>query len=223
MNWNITNYFLEAKENQNEYPLLHVKAAIGALVDAIIPNTPKLAEELGSIHLFGALDLHVDKYQIWLLEHFLMISAGKDVSRIYLAQATTEMLNLAAAKLTDIKGNKEPLNFTELSEKDIFAALAPSDRFRAISLLEKFKVNITELPIPFRNNLGFLFSIILSLTGYTLIGYYSEWSGYGSTLLELPEKRKLEHFPVGWEQAGYPGPSKGYHALRKYFDEKFTE
>ena len=50
----------------------------------------------------------------------------------------------------------------------------------------------------------------------TMMGYYSEWSGYGSTRLDEPNQRKLEYYPISWKQVGYPGPSLGYHALRSY-------
>jgi hypothetical protein len=50
---------------------------------------------------------------------------------------------------------------------------------------------------------------------FVMMGYYSEWSGYGSTRLEEPAQRRLEYNPLSWKQVGYPGPSLGYRALRK--------
>ncbi len=50
----------------------------------------------------------------------------------------------------------------------------------------------------------------------TMMGYYSEWSGYGTTRLNKPNQRILEYNPISWKQVGYPGPSLGYHALRAY-------
>jgi hypothetical protein len=57
-------------------------------------------------------------------------------------------------------------------------------------------------------------SAISMLDTYTLMGYYSEWSGYGTTKLNPPELRVLEFKPLSWLQIGYPGPSLGYRALR---------
>lgn len=55
-----------------------------------------------------------------------------------------------------------------------------------------------------------------SAAGTTMFGYYSEWSGYGTTRLAPPNERKFEYAPISWKQVEYPGPSLGYHALRPY-------
>lgn len=54
------------------------------------------------------------------------------------------------------------------------------------------------------------------LSRYTMMGYYSEWYGYGYgyTRLETPNNRILKFHPLSWKQVGYPGPSLGYRALR---------
>ena len=57
---------------------------------------------------------------------------------------------------------------------------------------------------------------IISVIPTTMMGYYSEWYGYGSTRLNEPNQRVLEFYPFSWKQVGYPGPSLGYHALRAY-------
>lgn len=104
-----------------------------AYVDAVIPRSPRLAEEYGKIQYFGALDLHTDEYLILTLNH------------------------------------------------------------NSISWAESES----------------------ALNRITMMGYYSEWSGYGSTRLEKPDQRRLEFFPISWKQVGYPGPSLGYRAFRK--------
>ena len=65
------------------------------------------------------------------------------------------------------------------------------------------------------NSYDIPFNITGSLNRFTMMGYYSEWYGYGSTRLEVPDQRRLEYFPLSWQQVGYPGPSLGYRALRK--------
>jgi hypothetical protein len=60
-----------------------------------------------------------------------------------------------------------------------------------------------------------ILSAISALNRFTMMGYYSEWSGYGSTRLAAPDQRILEFYPLSWEQVGYPGPSLGYRALRR--------
>lgn len=220
MNWNFFKPYFEMIKFQSKNILPQTSAAFRALVDAVVPNTPELADRQGSVQSFGALDLHIDEYQIWTLDHYLSFIIVAAEFNIYLANATAEMLNIAAKQLIDTEENKKPVNIASLPKEGAFAALEPSDRFRAITLLQQLKVDLSGLPIPFHNNPGF----ILGLTGIISIlatkGYYSEWSGYGSTRLETPEKRKIEHFPTGWKQVGYPGPSMGYHALRGYLIEK---
>lgn len=48
----------------------NVTATLRALVDAIIPYTPRLAYEQGAIQAVGGLYSHVDEYLGWSLDHF---------------------------------------------------------------------------------------------------------------------------------------------------------
>jgi len=182
----------------------HTQATFQALVDAIVPRTPRLAEEYGRIQYYGALDLYTDEYLIMSLNHYY----------IPLAKPTAQMLDVAAEQLVLIRGNERLLDFSMYPGGGTFAALAPSDRFRALTLLEQLQVNLTNLPIPFQDNPELVLSITFALNRFTLMGYYSEWSGYGSTRLDTPNQRILEYFPLNWQQVGYPGPSLGYRALR---------
>ena len=43
----------------------------------------------------------------------------------------------------------------------------------------------------------------------TMMGYYSEWFGYGSSRLNEPDQREMEYQPFSWQQVGYPGPNRG--------------
>ncbi len=174
-----------------------------AYVDAILPRTPGLAEEYGRIQYYGALDLFTDEYLIMSL------------NSLYnpIAIPTAEMLELAAEQLIFTDGYEENNN-REFNELSIFGQLTPLNRFRVLTLLEQFAVNSSELPIPFQENEAYIHFITSALNRFTMMGYYSEWSGYGSTRLNTPNQRILENFPVSWEQVGYPGPSLGYRALR---------
>lgn len=218
MDWTFFKPYFEVIKFQSRNSLPQTKAAFKELVDAIIPNTPDLAEKQGSIQLFGALDLHTDEYQVWSLNHYLSLVIVIKGFDIYLANATAEMLDIAARKLINTEENEKSVNSAVLPEEGAFAALEPSDRFRAITLLQQLNIDLATLPIPFHNNPGFALTVTGVITLLTVFGYYSEWSGYGSTRLESPENRKIEHFPTSWKQVGYPGPSKGYHALRGNYD-----
>ena len=176
-----------------------------AYVDAVIPRTPGLAEEFGRIQFFGALNLHTDEYVMLSLNYYY----------IPIAEPTAEMLDVAAEQLVIMDANKSLVNFSRFMGGSAFAAIDHNDRFRAITLLEQLNIYLADLPIPFQGNSELILYTTSSLNRFTMMGYYSEWSGYGSTRLETPNQRKLEYHPLSWKQIGYPGPSRGYRALRK--------
>ncbi len=157
-----------------------------AFADTIIPRTPLLAEEYGRIQLYGAADLYIDEY--------LIMSLG--FTEIPLAEPIVQTLDIAAGQL----GGSS------------FASLTYEDRLRALNLLIQSDFNSALLPEPFTSNLGYEQYTIGYLIRLVYMGYYSEWSGYGSTRLASPNQRILEYFPVSWQQVGYPGPSLGYRA-----------
>lgn len=132
---------------------------------------------------------------------------------IPLAIPTAEMLDEAAEQLLMIDGNNQ-LNFSVFPRGGAYAALRPEDRLTALSLLEQLEINLSDLPQPFQDNPTLVLSITSSLNRTTMMGYYSEWYGYGGTRLNNPNQRELEFYPLSWEQVGYPGPSLGYPALR---------
>lgn len=192
-------------ENQNDNSLHHTQQTFKALVDAIIPRTPILAEEFGKKQLYGAFGSGIDEYIILSLNNYYYIPMARPVA---------ELLDIAARKLVAINGNNKPLNFSIFSGGGMFAALESNDRILALNLLNQPDDNSFDLPLPFKENPGFMHNIASILNRFTLMGYYSEWSGYGCTRLESPSERKLEYFPPGWQQAYYSGPSLGYRAIK---------
>lgn len=54
---------------------------------------------------------------------------------------------------------------------------------------------------------------INALIRATMMGYYSEWFGYGSTRLNEPDQRTMEYQPFSWKQVGYPGPNRGQQTV----------
>ncbi|MEA4926196.1 MAG: hypothetical protein VB084_12910 [Syntrophomonadaceae bacterium] len=208
-------------ETQGNNKLSHTNATFKALNDTVIPQPLK---KQGQMQSADVLEHSIDAYQAWTLNHSLSPIVFKLVLNIYLAKPTAKMLDAAARQLIKNNGHKEPVNPVILNEAGgAFAALAPSDRLRALSLLEQLKVSPSSLPFPFLINSGLVLSVTGTLIMLTTIGYYSGWTGYGSTSLEAPEKRTIEGFPASWKQAGYPGPAKGYHGFRGYLIDKFTE
>ncbi len=209
------NKFIETIKFQSNHPLPLTVETFKALTDAVVPKTSELS--------VGALELHTEDYLIWTLNHFVTLVFVKKGIPVPLANATADMLNIAANELIKKDGNIKPICSDIISEKGTFAALEPNDRFRAISLLEKLQLNLTNLPIPFYQNKGNVLAVTRLLTSLTSFGYYSDWSAFDSTRLETPEKRIIEEFPAGWKEVGYPGISKGYHALRGYLFDQFEE
>lgn len=211
----LTNIFIETIKNQSNHTLSLTEETFKALVDAIAPKTFELS--------VGAIESHTEEYLIWTLNHFVLLVFFKKIINVPLSNATADMLNIAAEELIKREGNNKPIRSDIISKKGTFAALEPSDRFRAISLLEEREIDLTTLPIPFYKNQGHVLAVTRLITSLTSFGYYSDWSAFDSTRLETPEKRIIEEFPAGWKEVGYPGPSKGYHALRGYLFDQFEE
>lgn len=196
MNW--TSY--DPDDMMNNY---FIQNTYKALVDAIIPRTSKLAEEYGRVQYYGALDLQVDEYLIYTLDFY----------SIPLAWLTAKSLDAATKIFLSSNRRLIPSRF---SETGIFATLNPIDRFRVLTLLEQRQINPEDLQVTYEVDLELVLPAISSLDRLTMMGYYSEWSGYGSTRLATPDQRVLEFYPLSWQQIGYPGPSLGYRVLRTY-------
>jgi hypothetical protein len=176
---------------QNDYML----SVFQAYVDTIIPRTPGLAEVYGYIQYYGALDLQVDQFLLYNLEHVNDQSAG----------LAALLLNAAAVQWL-VNNGYEGQGSLDL--------LPPQDRLSAIMLLELQQVDSRLLSEELLGDPSSIVMITDALLFYTLQGYYSEWAGYGTTRLNPPQERVLEYYPLSWEQVGYPGPSLGYRVLR---------
>ncbi len=166
-----------------------------ALVDAIIPRTPALAQEYGRIQYYGALDQLVDQFLIYELDHY----------PVPMAIPTAEILNAAAVLWRRDQGYFGPISF---------AMLSPIERLSVLGMLRQETQTPEMISIVSGVDPGLWRTVISMLDSYTLMGYYSEWFGYGTTRLYPPEERVLEFKPLSWLQVGYPGPSLGYRALR---------
>jgi hypothetical protein len=175
-----------------------------AFVDAVIPRTPELARQYGEIMYYGALDFYTDEYLVMMLNYYT----------IPLSSIVAELLNLAAYEYIRAEGMNEVNNV--IQEGILFAALSPEDRLLAYYRLSqdvKFSadvLNMQEYP-----GLNY---VIASLIRFTMLGYYSEWFGYGTTRMDNPNRRMLEFYPLSWEQTGYPGPSFSYISYVNQYD-----
>lgn len=180
--------------NENEI-YDYVADTLKAFADAIIPRSPGLAELYGRVQYYGALDLYTAEYLIMSLDSLAVPSAIP----------AAEILNMAAEQF------RGPFS----SDGKFFLNLTPAERFQVIGLLLQPE-GIAYFPALKQMGPEYVISVISSLNRLIMMGYYSEWPGYGSTRLAPPEQRILEHYPVSWEQIGYPGPSLGYRVAKSY-------
>ncbi len=157
-----------------------------AFVEAIIPWSPELAEEYGEIQYYGAIDSFT--YEYLILSLFQLGGAS-------LVRSTAEILDVAAKELVYRGGNEYTFN---VASEVAFSALTPTDRLSALQIMKEQEISLFHADI----------YDVDRLIGLTMMGYYSEWFGYGSTRLEEPSQRVMEFRPISWEQVGYPGPRR---------------
>lgn len=178
-----------------------------ALVNAIIPRTPNLAELYGDIMFYGALDFYTDEYLVMMLNHYFI--PLYNITANLLNVASEEFIRLSEGSINDRFFSDEYPLFSQLSSEEIFLITYQLVDYAA----GNDQVNLQDYP-------GIL-TILTSLNRYTLLGYYSEWYGYGSTRMNTPNQRFLQYFPPSWEQVEYPGPSLSYISyVREYYAQK---
>jgi hypothetical protein len=199
------------KQMTETVSIRHTRATFMAFADAIIPST------------LGALDLRLDDYVVWTLDHYVSLQGEWNVKTFPLSSPTAIMLDIAALKLISTGKLKKYPDFSTHPDGGPFAALAPDDRFEAIRLLENTLVDLEVLPTPFRNNDGLVKNVITSLHQMVMFGYYSEWFSLGSTRLAYPEDRRVERRRFLWDRLNYPGQSFGYRGIRGFLVDKFLE
>jgi hypothetical protein len=204
----------EGERNLNRY----IKSTFQSLVHAIIPPHLKYKDYLGTIHVAGAQELHVYEYVIWILDHSIALPVKEELNLVNssMSKSTAELLDLGAAQLIQKGQILYPLNVTAFPCGGPFSTLSRIDRLRAITLIERLDINLENLSIPYKNNPQLVRNMMDVLNELPSFGYYSEWTAYGTTRLFSPEYRRVEHFPHGWFQTGYPGPSFGYRDFRGF-------
>ncbi len=168
-----------------------------AYADAMVPHSPDLAEQYGRIQFYGALESYTAEYLIMSLNSY----------PTPFAIAAAETLNLAAKQYLMEKGGDPDL------EKGLgglyFTKLSQEDRLKIVDRITS-PDGIVYIPAGLTMKQGDIAPVLPALNRLTMMGYYSEWSGYGSTRFMPPDQRILEYEPIGWKQVGYPGPSMGY-------------
>jgi hypothetical protein len=211
----------------------HTSVTFRAIVDAVVPETPELADELGSGHVLGGLSIGLDEFVITYVDDGFQLGLPHlgPQGNIPLADGVAHVLDAAALTLVDRGENArepgrdraaalhEPGSVAAMRAEraaGMFAKLSGEDRLRAISILDEFELELT----PFEDD---LFEFDAGLVGQLVVGftemiYYSEWQGYDG-FVRPPSELTHPNDPAAvqsWRQTGYPGFSSGYAALRGY-------
>lgn len=211
----------------------HTRVTFRAIVDAVVPETPVLAGDLGPEHVLGGLAIDLDEFAIAYVDNgfqFGLPHLGPK-GEIPLADPIAHVLDVAALTLLERGDNEaEPSKDRALSllgpddpssselEDAVgpFAELSRRDRLRAIAILDEFEVEFSPTD-------SSLFELDAGSVGQLVIGfieviYYSEWDGYDE-YMQPPSERVHPNDPEvvqSWRQTDFPGFANGYAALRGY-------
>ena len=106
---------------------------------------------------------------------------------------------------------------SQFSAGGTFVQLSPQDRLRCLWTIVDGGVidRLDALLSPLLPQVGILKYVVMAVNGLHGFGYYTEWSGLGSTKMENPTDREMQKPPgkvQSRKQSGYPGPAPGYSA-----------
>lgn len=192
----------------------YASGTLAAFVDAVVPETPELAER-GDEHVPGGLDAGLVDVLVEEINTIQPVHGGPLGAMGYettpLAPVVAALLDAAAVELLLRRRADEGLQSpADAYASGPFCRLAPRDRLRAVRMLETEGVIpalADRLDAPGLGTIQYLASALVALTE-TL--YYGELTGDGET-------------SQGWAQADYPGPSDGYAVMLGYEVEAFEE
>lgn len=186
----------------------YTHGTFAALVDAIVPGTPALADR-GEEHVPGGLDVGLEAAVVERTNRFL-----EGESRVPLATVVAALLDAAAVELLLRRRATDGLNApAEAFSRGVFARLSRQDRLRALGLLEGEEGAFARIADRFDDaGLGVVRYLAGSLPVLVQFVYYSEATAAAG------ETRSL-----GWRQADYPGPAEGYPVGMGYEIEAFEE
>jgi hypothetical protein len=212
---------------------VHVEVTLRAVVDAVVPETPELADEFGPEHVPGGLAVGMEEFLVTFVDDLFQFGFPHVGTRgnLPLTVPLVEVLDAAADALVahgdneaepdveravELLGPGDPPARRVRRVAGTFASLARQDRLRALGALDEFELRVA----PFGHG---LFEFDAGLVGQLVVGfaemiYYSEWAGYDDFSLP-PSERTHPNDPAAvqsWRQTGYPGIADGYAALRGY-------
>jgi hypothetical protein len=211
----------------------HTRVTFRAVTDAVVPETPALAGELGPEHVPGGLAVDLEEFAVTYVDDVFQLGLPHLGPRgnVPLADPVAHVLDTAALTLLDrgeneaepsadralsLLGPEDPPPEVVEGAVGPFAELSRRDRLRAIGLLDEFEVEVSPTDDE-------LVELDAGLVGQLVVGfvemmYYSEWAGYDE-FTAPPSERVHPNDPdavQGWRQTGFPGFANGYAALRGY-------
>jgi hypothetical protein len=212
----------------------HTVATFRALVDALVPETPDVAAERGGEHEPGGLAIELERFLMYSFNSFVPVEPGgpeNTGATLRAAETFAGALDEAASELLARNENDDAPTTTRFSAGGTFAALSRDDRLRAVELLEAKEVPLGSLAEEgsFADDIadydGFVQYQVTGMNLVAMLGYYSEWAGYGETKTDCPTDRVFEGIEAvqSFEQTDYPGPARGYADLRGYEVQRFVE
>ena len=214
-------------------PEVHTVVTFRAITDAVIPETPTLADTLGPEHVPGGLAIDLDEFLITYVNNLFQFGLPHfgPVGNMPLADPVAHILDAAALELVAQKKNQSRPSIRRVllllgpgdlpaaavkGSTGLFAKLSRQDRLRALGLLDQLEIKIT----PFDDTLFELDAGVIGqlVIGFTEMIYYSEWQGYDE-FMQPPSRRVHPNDPSAvqsWQQTDFPGFADGYAALRGY-------
>lgn len=200
----------------------HTVATFRAVVDAIVPGDDAP----------GGLAVDLERFLLFSFNSFVPAEPGgpenTGVNQRYAGQFA-DTLDYAASELVARGENEDEPDPTRFPGGGPFASLSRDDRFRAVALLEGKELaqeagEEDGLLNRVSNYPGFVKYQIMGLNAFTQFGFYNEWAGYTNGTA-CPTERNFAGVDAvpSFEQTGYPGPAKGYAALRGYEVRQFED
>jgi hypothetical protein len=212
---------------------VHTLVTYRAVVDAVVPETPELADDLGPEHVPGGLAVALDDFLVvyvndlfqFGLPHFGPqgnlpiagpLAAVMDKAALALVARGEDESGLSVDRALALLGPDDPPPRRVRKRAGAFAKLSRRDRLRALGLLDEFEIEVA----PFEDT---LFEVDAGVVGQLAVGfaemiYYSEWQGYDE-FTQPPSSRVHPNDPAAvqsWRQTDFPGYANGYAALRGY-------
>lgn len=193
--------FVEGSIEGGGWPVSYAAGTFAALADAIVPETPELADR-GEEHVPGAVDVGLEETLVAALDDLQETDEGLlamlGYETVPLAAIVALLLDLAALELVVRRRCESGLQApSERFSGGPFSRLDRRDRLRAVSLLE------TDGLLAGSGTVEYLVQSVVTMVH---VAYYSDWHG-----------------DQGWTQAGYPGPSDANAVAMGFELESFEE